>query len=148
MDSYEQYEKNCKKIRKQNATLLKGFAAYLAGKSLSATTINKHCSNVEFYINEFLLYEDETEAADGAGSIGMFLGYWFIRKAMWATPAAIRGNASSLKTFYQFMLENGKISKESLDGMKRQIKDNMPDWIATMERYDDPNIEDLEEIWG
>ena len=148
MDSYERYEKNCKKIRKQNAILLKKFAAYLEEKKLSAKTINKHCSNVEFYINEFLLYEDETEAADGAESIEMFLGYWFIRKAMWSSPAAIKENASSLKTFYKFMFENGNTSKESLDGMKQQIKDNMPEWIATMERYDDPDIEDSEEIWG
>jgi hypothetical protein len=32
--------------------------------------------------------------------------------------------------------------------MKQQIKDDMPEWIATMERYDNPDIEDPEEIWG
>ena len=31
--------------------------------------------------------------------------------------------------------------------MKRQIKDNMSEWIARMECYDDPDIEDPEEIW-
>ena len=148
MDPYKQYEKDSQKIREQNAILLKDFASCLEEKSLSAKTIKKHCSNVEFYINEFLLHEEYIEAADGAENIGEFLGFWFIRKAMWASPAAIKVNASSLKKFYQFMLENGKISKESLDVLNQTIKKNMPEWIATMKRYDDPDIEDSEEIWG
>jgi len=31
--------------------------------------------------------------------------------------------------------------------MKERIKEDMPEWLATMERYDDPNIEDMEEVW-
>jgi len=54
-------------------------------KILSKKTIDKHVSNVDFYINDFLLYEDAIEAADGVSSMGMFLGYWFIRKAMWSS---------------------------------------------------------------
>jgi site-specific recombinase XerD len=148
MDPYKQYEIDSQKIRKGNAILLKDFASYLEEKSLSAATIKKHCSNVEFFINEFLLHEENIEAADGTEDIGEFLGFWFIRKAMWASPAAIKENASSLKKFYQFMLENGKISRESFDALKQEIKEDMPEWVATMKRYDDPDIEDSEEIWG
>ncbi len=98
--------------------------------------------------NEFLLYDDAIEAANGAGSIGMFLGYWFIRKAMWSSKTAIKENAASLKKFYQFMLEKGKISKELFEYLKEAIKEDMPDWLARMGRYDNPDIEDPEEIWG
>jgi len=147
MDSYEQYERDCKRIRELNAALLKEFESWLAEKNLSVKTIRKHISNVDFYINDFLLYGEAIEAADGVGNIGEFLGYWFIRKAMWASPTAIKENASSLKKFYQFMFEKGKISKESLDELKQTIKEDMPEWLATMERYDDPDIEDPEEIW-
>jgi len=103
---------------------------------------------VDFYINDFLLYEDAIEAADGVSSIGMFLGYWFIRKAMWASKSAIKQNATSLKKFYEFMLERRKIAKESFEYLKETIKEDIPEWTATMERYDDPDIEDPEEIWG
>lgn len=78
MDSYERYEKDCKRIRELNVSLLKDFESWLAKKSLSAKTIKKHYSNVDFYINNFLLYEEAIEAVDGAGNIGGFLGYWFI----------------------------------------------------------------------
>ena len=46
------------------------------------------------------------------------------------------------------MFENKNISKESLDWMKQRIKDEMPEWLGTMGRYDDPDIDDMEEVWG
>ena len=102
---------------------------------------------MDFYINEFLLYEDAIEAAEGVGSIGMFLGYWFIRKAMWASKTGIKESAASLTKFYQFMLETNKITKEAFEHLKYRIKNEMPEWLGRMERYDDPDIEDPEEIW-
>ncbi len=147
MKSYEQYEEECKKIRKENEKLLIDFGKWLSDKNLSEKTTRKHLANVDFYINEYLLYEDVIEAADGVSGIGMFLGYWFIRKAMWASKTSIKESAASLKQFYQFMLEKGKIPKESFERLKERIKDDMPEWLATLERYDNPDIEDPEEIW-
>ncbi|HEN20962.1 MAG TPA: recombinase [Desulfobacteraceae bacterium] len=148
MKPYEQYEKECKEIRKENEALLSAFEIWLSSKNLTEETIDRHWSNVDFYINEFLLYEDSIKAADGISEIGLFLGYWFIKKTMWANKAAIKQNAASLKKFYQFLNEDGKISKEALQGMKDEIKEDMPEWLATMERYDDPDIEDMDEVWG
>ncbi len=147
MDSYEQYEQKCKKIRKDNESILNDFQKWLSDSKLSKKTINKHISNVEFYINDFLLYEDAIEASNGTSEVEMFLGYWFIKKAMWANKTAIKENAASLKKFYQFMLEKRKISKESFEDMKETIKEEMPEWLATMEKYDNPDIEDMEEVW-
>jgi len=148
MDSYAQYEKECKRIRRENGRILTDFEKWLSDKKLSKKTINKHRANIDFYINDFLLYDDVIEPADGASAIGVFLGYWFIRKAMWASQTAIKENAASLKKFYQFMLEAGKISNEDFEDLEVTIKEEMPDWLATMGRYDDPDIEDMEEIWG
>ena len=127
MTSYEQYEKDCKRIREENESLLNDFKKWLSDKKLSKKTIDKHVSNVDFYINDFLLYEDAIEAADGVSSIGMFLGYWFIRKAMWASKSAIKQNAASLKKFYEFMLERRKIAKESFEYLKETIKEDIPE---------------------
>ncbi len=65
---------------------------------------------------------------------------------MWANPSAIKNNASSLQKFYAFMLESGKIEKDDYQELKDTIKQEMPEWIATMQRYDDPDIEDVWEI--
>lgn len=148
MDDFEKYEADCKKIRKNNKKLLDDFYKWLKASGLKDKTIKNHVNNVDFYINEFLLYEDAIEAKNGALEIDMFLGYWFIKKALWSSPAQIKGNAASLKKFYTFLFEKGQIDKEELDELKGRIKEDMPEWIATMKRYDNPSITDMGEVWG
>ncbi len=148
MNVYEKYEADCKKIRKANGNLLKDFEAWLKTARLKDKTIRTHVLNVDFYINEFLLYEDAVEAKDGASDIGMFLGYWFIKKTTWASPAQIKSNAASLKKFYSYLFEKKLIEKQKLDDLKAKIKEDMPEWIATINRYDDPSITDMGEVWG
>ena len=77
----------------------------------------------------------------------MYFGYWFIKKAMWASASSMKSNAASLKKFYSFLHEQGLISKEALADLKETIKENMSEWLATLSRYDDPDIEDMEEVW-
>ena len=142
MDDYQKYEIDCKKIRKTNVRLLNKFKVWMKSSGLSENTINNHLSNIDFYVNEYLLYEDATVAKDGIGSVGMFLGFWFIRKAMWASQSSIKGNATSLKKFYTFMHEKGLVDKEDLIDLKQTIKEEMPEWLATLRRFDDQSIED------
>jgi len=143
MDDYEKYEQECKIIRKENERLLMEFAEWLQSSGLSTKTIEKHVSNIDFYVNDYLLYDDAIEAKDGANFIGEFLGYWFIKKAMWANRTSIKSNAASLKKFYIFMLEKGLIDAEDLSDLKQTITESMPEWLATLERYDDLSIEDV-----
>ena len=147
-DDYERYEIECERIRASNTELLDDFEAWLRGSGLTAKTINKHIRNVDFYVNAYLLYEDAIEPQDGVRSVGMFLGYWFIRKAMWASAASIRSNAASLKKFYAFLHERGLVSRDELDYLRKTIKKEMPEWLATMARYDDPSITDMGKVWG
>ncbi len=148
MDSYEQYEQDCERIRGENKKILNEFEKWLSDKKLSPKTIARHCDNVNFYINEFLLYEEAIDAKDGAYEIGYFLGYWFIKKALWASKSNIKSNATSIKKFYEFMLEKGVVDEDDYFELKEEIKDNMQEWLDTMDRYDDPEIEDMEEVWG
>lgn len=143
MDDYEKYEDNCKTIREANSLLLSNFEVWLKSSGLSKKTIGSHISNIDFYINEYLLYEDATEAKDGVNVVGLFLGYWFIKKAMWANQSSIKSNATSLNKFYTFMYEKDVIDKDDLSDLKETIKESMPEWLATLERYDDPSVEDV-----
>jgi site-specific recombinase XerD len=148
LNDYEQYEIECNRIRQSNAELLDEFENWLRKSGLTDNTISKHIENIDFYINEYLLYRDAVEPQDGIDSVSMFLGYWFIKKAMWASVSSIKSNAASLKKFYAFLHERGAVSKDDLDSLKETIKEEMPDWLATLARYDDPSITDMEEIWG
>jgi len=143
MDDYEKYEDDCKITRETNKLLLNDFEVRLKSSGLSKNTIDTHISNIDFYVNEYLLYEDATEAKDGVNAVDMFLGYWFIKKAMWASKSSIKNNATSLNKFYTFMYEKSLIDKDDLSDLKETIKENMPEWLATLERYDDPSVEDV-----
>jgi site-specific recombinase XerD len=78
----------------------------------------------------------------------MFLGYWFIKKAMWASKSSIKSNATSLTKFYTFLLYKGLIDQDDLNELKATIKEEMPEWLETLKRYDDPSNEDMEDVWG
>lgn len=146
MRNYEEYERRCREIREENAALLDAFEEWMRSKGLSESTVGKHRENTDFFINEFLLYEEPREASEGVDEVGMFLGYWFIRKAMWASASGIRFYATNLRKFYDFMRERGKVDPDSVRDMKKRIREELPDWIATLKRYDDPSI-DAEDVW-
>ncbi len=146
-DEYEVYEQKCKAVREVNAKLLDGFEAWLAETGLGANTIKKHVGNVDFYINECLLRDDPpTSATEGVRRVDYFLGYWFIRKAMWASPASIKENAAGLKKFYTYLADIGQVSADDLAELREDIKTGLPEWIATVRRYDDPDV-DAEDVW-
>jgi site-specific recombinase XerD len=147
-DEYERYEIECERIRESNGKLLDDFATWLQQSGLSRKTIDKHTENVDFYINEFLLYEDAEEPQEGIHRIGMYLGYWFIKKAMWSSSSSIKSSAASLSKFYAFLHERGLVTQDDLDMLKETIKEEMPEWLATLARYDDSSITDMEEVWG
>jgi hypothetical protein len=148
VNDYEQYEIDSERIRESNKELLKGFELWLGASKLAAKTIAGHIQNMDFYINDYLLYDDVIEPQDGIDEVSDFLGYWFIKKAMWASASSIKSNAASLKKFYTFLYEQKLVSKADLDSLKETIKDEMPDWIDTVARYDDPSLTDMEDVWG
>lgn len=146
MSLYTDYERESQAIRSENFEVLEAFESWLDRKNLSESTVKKHRNNIDFYINEFLLYEEPTRPAEGVDDIRLFLGYWFIRKAMWANETSIRSNAASLKKFYDFMAERGHVTSDAVKGLKETIKEELPDWIDTVRRYDDPYV-DLKDVW-
>ncbi|MFN6340177.1 MAG: recombinase [Cyanobacteriota bacterium] len=127
-------------IREENAKLLEQFKTWLEASGTSASTARKHRGNLEFYLNHFLLNNALT-AADGVNQVGEFLGWWFIHKAMWASRSSIKSNATSLKSFYTFLVEEGIVKPEGLDALKQQIKAEMPDWLEELERFDNPDVD-------
>jgi len=143
MNDYEKYEIECDRIRAENEKLLEEFSLWLKKSGLTERTVSSHNENVAFYINEFLLYSDIEEAKDGAYSINMYLGYWFIKKAMWSSEASIKSNATSLKKFYTFMNEKGLVDNETLQDLKDTIKEEMAGWLRAMRKYDDLTIDDV-----
>ena len=92
---WEEYDRKCEEIRKENAKYLDIFLKDMQG--FTSKTISNHINNVDFYINEFLLRGDILTIKDGIYELDDFLGYFFIRKCMWSTPNSIKSTATSIK---------------------------------------------------
>lgn len=88
--------------------------------------------NVDFFINDYLLYYEPISAKNGSSQVGCFLGDWFIRKAIWASVTSVRENIASFKKFYKFMFEIGEISKGDLVELEEEIKECKEDWLENL----------------
>jgi len=142
----DEFEVQTESIRDDNRIILERFEKYLKNKKLTQSTIDKHIGNIDFFINDFLLYYEPVAAKDGSSQVGYFLGDWFIRKAMWASVSSVKGNIASIKKFYQFMFETGEIEKDDFVELQEEIRENKDSWLENLRRYDDPDI-DIEDIW-
>ena len=136
---YEQYTKTCQTIQKTNNRLLQLFEEDLVKSGLKEKTINRHLSNVDFFLNEFLIRAGALPMEEGISMLDEYLGNFFIRKCMWSTPANIKTNATSIKKFYKCMLEHGKIEKEDYEILSSCIKDSMESWQCDCAIYNDPD---------
>lgn len=130
-------EKKYKQNKEENEKLLTEFKEYLTGKKLSVKTIKQHVNNLYFYLNEYLNEHNVASAKEGMGygNISDFMGYFFIRKCMWSTPATVRSTAASLKKFYTFMYEKGLVEKEDFEDFKDHMKFSIDDWCEDCAIY-------------
>ena len=134
MGDYENWEEECEVVRKENGALLEKFEKWLADKGLKGKTIRNHVGNVDFYINEYLLYYDPvTRPGHGISAILGFFEDWFPRKALWANPTNVKSMAASIKKFYQFLVEQGMVENDDVQELKEEIKAGLPDWMEAAE---------------
>ncbi|MEG1567522.1 MAG: hypothetical protein RR347_07550, partial [Anaerovoracaceae bacterium] len=104
--------------------------------------IEMHLFNVEFYINTFLNDINLLPMDQGFGKIAEFLGYWYIRNAMWSTCQSIKDSSVGIKKFYKCMMENNKIDGCDYKMLCGTIKTCMPEWLLAMEEYNDFDSDD------
>ena len=140
------YEEIVKSIHKRNESLIQNFKGVLKRDGLGEKTINTHINNISFFLDDYLAYQDIStndskitlcNAEEGIDFIGDFLGYWFIKKAMWSSESAIKSNITSIKKFYSFMQSLNLISKDDLQSLNREIKEDKNKWIDAVNEYND-----------
>ena len=96
---YEQYLKSCQSIQETNDFLLELFEEDLVKSGLKQKTVNRHLSNINFFLNEFLVRTGALSMEEGISMLDEYLGNFFIRKCMWSTPANIKQILQVLRNF-------------------------------------------------
>lgn len=149
MLDYNEYLERRDKKQKENEKYLEIFRKSLVSKGLSVKTIDKHCSNVSFFLNDFLNYYEFQDMTEGCYLIDEFLGEWCIEKCLFASKNYIKNSAASIKKFYRCMLENNYISNIEYDYLCSAIKNNKGNWLELMDAYDNGVFDAmLEETFG
>ncbi len=145
----DDYEAMLNRISSANETVIGKFAEHLQIKKLSKKTIEKHCSNIAFYGNDYVAnYSDDEVTVDQASlSISGFLGSWFIRKCMWSSEAAIKEYITSFKKFYGWLHETEALSTEDHNDFLQMLKEEKNQWLETVRKYNDPDT-DFEEVFS
>ncbi|MCP4763801.1 MAG: recombinase [archaeon] len=103
-------------------------------KGRGEETITKHYSNIEYYLNEYVLnVGDSISAGEGIYLVETFFEYDVIGNS-WTTEYSIKSKVSSIKVFYKFMHEKGFINNEPLNELKTLIKEEMPNWLDSIKK--------------
>ncbi len=131
------FEMNTKEILEKNDEYITIFAKYLEDNGLKNNTINKHCVNVSFYINEYLIYYQNKTMEEGTDfeNLDGFFGDFFIRKCMWSTPKSIKENLAGLNKFYKCMFEKKYISSANYKNYKNIVKNYKEAWAMYCHEY-------------
>ena len=128
--------------KKVNDALLSEFEKFLISEQkLKKKSAQKHASHIEFFANEYLAGYEGVTLWQGYDDVGGFLGYWFIRKAMWASVVVIKENVVSFQLFYDFLALIGRINNQERKELDERINEDYPTWLERMARYDDPEFE-------
>ena len=124
------------KRQQENECYITAFEESMRNEGLSKKTIRKHLNNVNFFLDVYLLHEDPLEMSEGCRRIDDFLGYFFICKCMWSSPASIKENITSLKKFYALMVEIGSVKEDEYAAMLDEINASKDIWIDSCKRFD------------
>ena len=125
---HNEIEKN---LVAENKIILDEFRMALNTKQLSEKTIKSNIDNIDFFA-EYLKYYEPLEglSTSSAYDVNDFLGEWFPRKAMWASPSNVRSYISSFKKFFNWMVNEQKLPLEEYADLLSLIKEEKEAWLA------------------
>ena len=136
MSDTTSYDARVRAIRVSNKPILDDFRTWLEQSGLSEKTVKSHVYNISFFTEFLVYYDDPLKKLDEANSsdVRMFLANWFPRKALWASPGAVKSNIASFKKFFQWMGETGRVPPKTAADVVATLKEGRDEFL---ERVDD-----------
>lgn len=134
-------------LAQENQKYLKVFEAELREAGLGEKTIERHLTNVSFYLNDFVpRYSDHPSMADGISqeSLSIFFSDFYIYHCIWSTPNNLKTTAASIKKFYRSMTAHGFIGPEAYLELCELFKECMAEWQELCRAADE---EDGDGFW-
>jgi site-specific recombinase XerD len=109
-----------------NKTLIKEFELSLKSDGLAKKTMRRHIQNIELFVIDYMDVE-EIEFSRWSDEIDEFFD-WALRKNVIFSQSSLQQYTSSIKKFFKFLFDTGKIDLKTSKRVNLIIKDGMPDW--------------------
>ncbi len=96
-------------IQQENSKTIQKFKEYLSKNGVGEKTIKKHISDVDLLVNDYLALDEESRPEElDAYTLECFFR-WCIDKWMFNTASGIVSALSSIRIFYEYLNEEGKV---------------------------------------
>ncbi len=137
MSDAETYDTRVQAIRADNQPILDGFQAWLEQSGLTDKTIKSHLSHIRLFAEYLVYYDDPLKKLDQAhsGDVRTFLSYWFPRKVMYDSLPSPKSYIASLKKFFQWMGETGRVSPETVASVLTTLKEGRDEFLESVTDY-------------
>ena len=129
----DDYDKRVEEIEAYNKPILDAFKAWLA-ESWTKKTVKNHVDNIYFFADSLAYYEPLLRLDEASDSdVYSFLTSWFPRKALWASKSNQKSNLASLKKFFKWMQETGRMSPEVVKEVLSTLKENREEFLEAVD---------------
>ncbi len=129
-------------VDEKNNMFLAQFENNLKEDGLSTKTIKSHIDSLGFFCTYLSYYEPYKSLYEmNAGDVSGFLGDFFPRKAMWASPTNVKSYIATFKKFFKFSLALNHIPVAEYDYLLTLIKEDKELWIEASSLINDDNDE-------
>lgn len=119
-------------ILKENEKHLDEFEQWLVKQEISNKTIEMHLSHVDTFINDFLCHDQAYDIVEGMDRVRYFFDDWYPQRE-YMRRIGVNKYSSSIKKFYQCMLELGYIEEDDYEDLSLYIKEAKEMWIEVAE---------------
>lgn len=120
---------------KHNNAIIEEFEQLMKTSGLVKKTIRNHIQNIDLFVNDYM-HVEEIEFEDWHEEIDEFFE-WAIRKNVISSQLSLRQFVASIKKFYKFLFDSGKIDINTSKKVNSILKEGMPDWSISAQQFED-----------
>ena len=113
-----------------NFYALQTFETYLREYNISDKEIQNHLSNIDLFINDYLLRGEVLSCHNGIHTVGEYLTDWLTENFYGVTKEDIESYVESFIKFYTFNVNKGYLEKDDMIELYQIINDEVRPWLA------------------
>ncbi len=116
--------------RISNFYALQTFESYLREYNLSDKEIENHLSNIDLFINDYLLRYEVIAFHNGIHTVGEYLTEWLTENFYGVNKKDIEIYIESFIKFYTHNVNGGYLEKDDMIELYQIINDEVRPWLA------------------